>query len=504
MKNNHLSGSYALTNDYYHAAIVTTAIGLGSVNTVQVESNTLRNTRFGVNATLISNVKINSNTIHLQDHLNITDPVYGIYSGGSFVPQIYNNTIQRFGVAPNNADNKYNFVGIQLENSPNAFVHKNNLNVVGKGLQARGNNDQSKIQCNSFAQNFNGVFLDATVVGNQGIPSAPQDNKWISNGGQFKIDGNMPNLPSIWNYRNNGIYNINVSNLGATLISGNVVPPMIQNVNCINNPIGPFLPAPKSVVRSELFDPIVFDAKTFSVYDSTMRFIDLVYARTTFAYDTTWLTVGNANDADYLDFYQATDPTNLGMFCRIAKAYEEDDMVALESNNNALNTATCVFSRDLQIVNSIYAATWGAGIYTLTPLQHSVLEELACRDAIEYGPSVYAARVLLGEFISCTNGFTKTTQESSIYEPTILQNDVMLNLYPNPTQDIAYLYYDLGDRSNAVLHVYDLTGKLIFQLPMQSEQGTLLIDLSDLQSGVYLYQVVSDGERIGTGRMVRQ
>lgn len=272
----------------------------------------------------------------------------------------------------------------------------------------------------------------------------------------------------------------------------------------IHNSIGPFIPGPKSLVRPGLFDPIVFDEKNFVVFDSAMRFIDLVYARTTFASDTTWLTVGNANDADYLDFYQATNPTNLGMFCRIAKAYEEDDMTMLENNNNNLNITTCLFSRDLQVVNNIYTSTWGEGNFSLTAMQQSVLEEIACRDAIEYGPSVYAARVLLGEFISCANGFAKTTQESYVHEPTPLEHDVMLHLYPNPTQDIAYLYYDLGDRNNAELHIYDLTGKLIYLLPIQSDQSTLLIDLSDLQSGVYLYQVVSDGLRIGTGRIIRQ
>jgi hypothetical protein len=75
---------------------------------------------------------------------------------------------------------------------------------------------------------------------------------------------------------------------------------------------------------------------------------------------------------------------------------------------------------------------------------------------------------------------------------------------PNPTEGEAFLLYEIGERQTAVVNVYDLTGKLVAVTPITSNTGVVTLNLNDLESGVYLFQVLSEGQLLSTGRIIRK
>lgn len=75
--------------------------------------------------------------------------------------------------------------------------------------------------------------------------------------------------------------------------------------------------------------------------------------------------------------------------------------------------------------------------------------------------------------------------------------------YPNPFNPTTTIWFDLPNASNVGLTVYDLTGRVMMQLPETSYHAgrhSLVLDASRLGSGIYLYKVRA-GIYEGTGKM---
>ncbi|NUQ16378.1 MAG: T9SS type A sorting domain-containing protein [Flavobacteriales bacterium] len=70
---------------------------------------------------------------------------------------------------------------------------------------------------------------------------------------------------------------------------------------------------------------------------------------------------------------------------------------------------------------------------------------------------------------------------------------VDFTLYPNPTTGLVTLQLGVDQLTNAVVRVYDLTGRQVIDLPVRTvNDRSLTVDLSGLQNGNYLLQVHAD------------
>lgn len=70
------------------------------------------------------------------------------------------------------------------------------------------------------------------------------------------------------------------------------------------------------------------------------------------------------------------------------------------------------------------------------------------------------------------------------------------NVYPNPANDVLNISLPTGTFD---VEVRDMTGRLVAQQPTQ---GNAVISLDNVQTGVYLVQVLSEGRTIGTQRVI--
>ncbi|MBS1638245.1 MAG: immune inhibitor A [Bacteroidetes bacterium] len=74
---------------------------------------------------------------------------------------------------------------------------------------------------------------------------------------------------------------------------------------------------------------------------------------------------------------------------------------------------------------------------------------------------------------------------------------------PNPAHTITYINYNLAGKKDLSLCVYNTIGEMIQQSCVESSQGQVSIDLSNLSNGTYFYQVIAaDGYHSTMMKMV--
>lgn len=80
-------------------------------------------------------------------------------------------------------------------------------------------------------------------------------------------------------------------------------------------------------------------------------------------------------------------------------------------------------------------------------------------------------------------------EDNTVAVAELTQDDNSVTIYPNPATDKLHLDYDAGKKLTAT--VYDVTGKLL--ITSELSNGTNTIDVSALQSGVYILNISGDG-----------
>jgi uncharacterized delta-60 repeat protein len=87
--------------------------------------------------------------------------------------------------------------------------------------------------------------------------------------------------------------------------------------------------------------------------------------------------------------------------------------------------------------------------------------------------------------------------------PTLPTTFALHGNYPNPFNPTTTLRVELPEASNVAVTVYDLTGRIVMQLParnLQAGRHNITLDASRLGSGVYLYRL-STGTWAASGKM---
>jgi hypothetical protein len=81
-----------------------------------------------------------------------------------------------------------------------------------------------------------------------------------------------------------------------------------------------------------------------------------------------------------------------------------------------------------------------------------------------------------------------------------VNEDGKFNIYPNPIKDKVFIEFveNLNQQTN--FEIYDLTGKLVLKEALNSGESKFSIDVNELNTGVYTYQIQS--EEIYRGKIV--
>lgn len=82
------------------------------------------------------------------------------------------------------------------------------------------------------------------------------------------------------------------------------------------------------------------------------------------------------------------------------------------------------------------------------------------------------------------------------------QEQKIAKLFPNPAADLVYLSYNLTEKGNAFIEIYDLVGKLVSKMSINAGNQRFVFPVSQLEKGIYLVSMVSNGETIDTQKLI--
>ncbi len=85
-----------------------------------------------------------------------------------------------------------------------------------------------------------------------------------------------------------------------------------------------------------------------------------------------------------------------------------------------------------------------------------------------------------------------------------MQNDNVINVYPNPNNGIFHIASNISDPHTSI-EVYDLLGKQVLYTPLNQLQSDNVIDMRSQPNGIYFYRILSDfTKQISEGKFVIQ
>jgi len=87
--------------------------------------------------------------------------------------------------------------------------------------------------------------------------------------------------------------------------------------------------------------------------------------------------------------------------------------------------------------------------------------------------------------------------QMSVTEPVITKNQA----YPNPATSVVNINYALN-KSNAQISLYNILGVSVYEQPLDSQEGTATINISDFAPGIYFYTIKVDGKAVETKKLI--
>ena len=106
-------------------------------------------------------------------------------------------------------------------------------------------------------------------------------------------------------------------------------------------------------------------------------------------------------------------------------------------------------------------------------------------------------------FMSPQKDMTAETSEisqTSNFKPQISK---LYQNTPNPFSERTEIRFSLpDDAQNAYIYIFDMSGKMLRQIPVDSSMQSVTINGYELSAGIYLYSLAVNGQEIDTKRMI--
>ncbi len=104
-----------------------------------------------------------------------------------------------------------------------------------------------------------------------------------------------------------------------------------------------------------------------------------------------------------------------------------------------------------------------------------------------------------------TIGESKSVLEIVKLEDNMFANDkiVVRNIYPNPANDFANIEYNItGNVSDAKILIYNVLFSSVGDYDLTKNEKQLRLQTQDMPTGVYYYQLMLDGKKVATKKLI--
>jgi len=115
--------------------------------------------------------------------------------------------------------------------------------------------------------------------------------------------------------------------------------------------------------------------------------------------------------------------------------------------------------------------------------------------------NIFIATFGRGLYINNTFKYANDTIDTPISATNLVTvKPTNVNIYPNPATNQTAVYFNVGEKSNAEVIVFDIQGRLVKKLDFSNIEGEqkVNIDCNNLKNGTYYVQIlVGDKKMIG-------
>ncbi len=402
--------------------------------------------------------------------------------------------------------------GITNENSFNNFIFKNTLRTIPAGLVAFGANGNTQFNCNTMLFNTNGIYTVNADLADQGIaPSATlvegqsAANIWLSNQGPWRTDGDLLNGVSLNYFRHSNNNQFSQPSIPLLPYWTDFTLQSAINSSCNTDVKSTLKP---NVISDAVHGPRLSREKAFgAIVNGTTTYNNNTYAQAldhwkasvalfSLQSDSSYF-IGDSSDIPYWNFVNACNGTTTDKICQTQEEISHNDMPMAEMKNESY-LPTCLQDEYNQNVQRLYIKQQNGT--SLSNVDISYLEMVACLDPVLNGSGVYQARTMLGWAGNCINNLSfKSFAGQETGSNTVKELDVVL--YPNPNNGSFNLGYSL--ENDAKLRIFDLTGKIVKESILLKTENRKKILVSQ-RTGVYLYTITNAVGDKKTGKFVIQ
>ena len=189
-------------------------------------------------------------------------------------------------------------------------------------------------------------------------------------------------------------------------------------------------------------------------------------------------------DGNAYKLWSELQTDNVGLEEKLYEGLHQDFKEAYKLLNDFDYTES--YAEMIKNVVTIWVNTWALGESKLTQPELDALDEISKKSPSFGRDAVASACVMLG------NDLPESQEGQNILPQLNKLQGSFGNIYPNPTNETATLQYYLPN-GTAELRIIDLTGRLISNYNLFSNEILFTFDVRNLSEGVYFINVTQNG-----------
>ena len=410
-------------------------------------------------------------------------PSYGIRIANSAANDVWGNHIEGPNTLPLASVDKLLF-GVLVQ-TPSAAASGTSANIItsneivktGTGIGFLTANIPQIVKCNTLDQNWSGVRLVGSSIGDQMPSGSDQNNTWYQQAfpspsyNRAIVSTPMISPAPVWYY----------GNIPA-LAFNEMTPPACMD---FQSAILGYDCDPSALrAQQQLLTDVAAEEGYFDSLDADMQYWAQRQVYELLLSDDSLMLQGTTADTLLALWKDSVATGNIGAFRTVADSAIANAAYAAELNYNItpLNHA----EENEQAVYAIYFALAGD---EPDSAQHETLSDIAAENAISGGGGVYMARAMIDTNADDVTGIT------SLRMIAPKQTDIKHSgkLYPNPANTVVYYENELAADESGKIKLMDMLGKEIKEYNLTKGSNLISIPVSDLSKGIYMVKVEITG-----------
>jgi hypothetical protein len=191
-------------------------------------------------------------------------------------------------------------------------------------------------------------------------------------------------------------------------------------------------------------------------------------------------------------FYNTRLDENTGKLREMEEKLEEHDVIAAEALNNQVLAENIIEQASKEVLD--LRLKHEKEIFTVADSLNLLVWATSCYYL--YGKAVPMAQVFYNSIYNSSTVFHEDCPDNLPKSAELLptgENELILELYPNPNSKMLYVFSESENIRSAELIIRDIDGNIVHKGAIQFTKGLDLSNLS-LSSGVYIIELIFEHE----------